>query len=86
MIGPIFGRSLVATTGRWPKRSTKLPAMEERRLLLAPGEGSGGEFRSEEDIARVGEFGGWFGGGLRFLEGWLDSGAACSQNRAKQRE
>jgi hypothetical protein len=50
VIGPMFGRSLVGGAGRWPKRSTKEPAIEERRLLLAPGEGSGGELRSEEDF------------------------------------
>jgi hypothetical protein len=66
VIGPKFGRSFVARTGRWPKRSTKLPAMEERRLLLAPGEGSGGELRSEEDIGRMGDAG--KAGGLEGLE------------------
>lgn len=50
MIGPMFGWSLAGGAGRWPKRSTKLPAIEERRLLVAPGEGSGGLLRSEEDI------------------------------------
>lgn len=49
-MGPILGRSLVGGAGRCPKRSTKLPAIEERRLLVAPGEGSGGLLRSEEDI------------------------------------
>lgn len=59
VIGPMDGRSLVGGAGRWPKKSTKLPAIEERRLLLMPGEGSGGELRSEEDI--VGGFSGWSG-------------------------
>jgi len=41
---------LLAVGARLPKRSTKVPAIEERRLLLTPGEGSGGELRSEEDM------------------------------------
>jgi hypothetical protein len=36
--------------GREPKRSTNVPAIEERRLVFTPGEGSGGELRSDEDI------------------------------------
>jgi len=47
--GPLFP----AIDGRLPKRSTNWPAMEERRLPLAPGDGSGGELRSEDIMGAV---------------------------------
>jgi hypothetical protein len=50
VIGPgtVVGPLLPALAGRVPKRSTNCPAMEERRLPVALGEGRGGELRSED--------------------------------------
>jgi hypothetical protein len=74
----MFERSLVGGAGRWPKRSTKLPAIEERRLLVAPGEGSGGLLRSEEEDI-VGGLSGCGGEiALTFTEGERDSARCMS--------
>jgi hypothetical protein len=53
VIGPmVVGGFVAAFEGRLPNMSTNEPAIDERRLPLAFGEGRGGELRSEEAMVR----------------------------------